>query len=348
MVRGLIVFLVACGGAAPPTAVPTADPEVTAPSGHDDSHRAAIDPLAVLAPVENQPMSWLSPGPISLELGGAGVESPGGSRPIEVALVDHHGTQVRAVVRLPHARFSLWSDRGRLFGVLKHDLKLANVPGANPMSEMFVMLRAGARVKRLARNGKTKQTQIRFVGALEVEGWIADDNLSDAGPGGTRAGRMHSGRRPAMMFPGSIIRTEPRWGTNTLAVVNTAHMLDTIQEMNDGWIEVTYADGDVQVHGYTSKRQPPGAVHRQKDPDVPPPVITPNAKVPSGTCLYSKRNGDRIGYIVGEIDVQLDDLGSGWWTLAVDTPWGPIPFAAKGPKDALTPCAPAGSVPATP
>lgn len=346
--RGLLVFLVACGGAATqPATVPTVDPKVTPPSGHDEPHRPTIDPLAVLAPVDDQPMSWLSPGPISLELGGAGIESPGGSRPIEVALVDHQGSQVRAVARLPHARFSLWSDRGRLFGVIKRDLKISTGPGANPTSQMFVMLRAGARVKRLARNPKTKQTQVRFVGGLEVEGWIADDNLADSGPGGGRGSRMHSGKRQAMMIPGSVIRTEPRWGTNTLAVVNTAYMLDTVKEMNDGWIEVTYADGDVSVRGYTSKRQPPGAVHRQKDPDVPPPVITPNAKVAAGTCLYSKRNGDRIGYIVGDnTDVQLDALGNGWWTLAVDTPWGPIPFAAKGPSaSALTPCAPAGSLP---
>ncbi|MBA2542623.1 MAG: hypothetical protein H0V17_23470, partial [Deltaproteobacteria bacterium] len=250
---------------------------------------------------------------------------------------------------LPHARFSLWSDRARLFGVLKRDLKIATSPTANPTSQMFVMLRAGARVKRLARNPKTKQTQIRFVGGLEVEGWISDDDLADAGPGGARQGRMASGRKSAMMIPGAVIRSEPKWGSNKLAVVASAYLLDTVQELADGWIEVTYTDGDVSVHGYASKRQPPGAVHRPKDPDAPPPVITPNAKVASGTCLYSKRNGDRVGYIVEERDVQLDDLGSGWWTLAVDTPWGPIPFAAKGPDaSALTPCAPAGSVPVPP
>ncbi len=309
-----------------------------------DEHRVPIDPIAVLALVEDQPKSWLSPGPVQLELGGAGIESPGGSRPIEVALVDRSSNFVRAVVRLEHARFSLWSDRARLFGVLDKDHRITAQNGRP--SETFVLLRAGARVKRLAR--KNKQTQIRYVGALEVETWIPDELLVDQAPGGSRMGKFASGRRPATVFPGSIVRSEPQWGSNQLAVVTSSFALDTVQELPDGWIEVMYNDGDVSVHGFTSKRLPPGQVHRPRDPDAPPPVTTRNAKVSSGTCLYAKREGDEIGYVVGDRDVQLDDAGSGWWTLSLDTSWGPIPFAAKGPSaQALTPCAPAGSVPAS-
>lgn len=293
-----------------------------------------IDPIAVLAPVDAQPMSWLSPGPVQLELGGPVIASPGGSRPIEVALVDHASNYVRAVVRLPHARFSLWSERSRLFGVLKHDHRVTAQVGRP--SDMFVLLRAGARVKKLAH--KDKRTQIRFVGALEVETWVPDDLLGDRGPGGPRIGRMPSGRRPLMMMPGSIIRSEPQWSAAQLAVVALGQVLDTVQELKDGWVEVTYNDGDVSVHGFASKRLPPGQTHRPKDPDAPPPVIAPNAKVASGTCLYLERGGEAIGYIVGEHEVQLDDVGSGWWTLSVDTPWGPIAFAAKGPAGSLTTC----------
>ena len=300
-----------------------------------------IDPIGVLAPVDDQPLSWLTPGPVQLELGGKAIESPGGSRPIEVAIVERSSNFVRAVVRLPYARFSLWSDRAKLYAVLQRAHRITGLPGR---SEMYVELQAGARVKRLAR--KTKQTQIRYLGAVEVETWVPDDLLGDQGSS-RRMGKIPTGRRPAMLFGGSIIRAEPVWGNNQLAIAVNGYLIDSIRELEDGWMEVGYADGDVAVRGYASKRQPPGAVHRPKDPDAPPPVTAPNTKVASGTCLYAKREGEAIGYVVGDRDVQLDDAGNGWWSLAVDTPWGPIAFAAKGPSGtALTPCAPPGTVPA--
>jgi len=342
----VVLAISGCGGMpASATSTPTT-PTSAAPAvaRAPDADKVPIDPIAVLAPVDDQPVSWLAPGAIQLELGGSGIESPGGDRPIEVAIVDRQGSLVRAVVRLDHARFSLWSDRSRLFGVIQRDQRVRTFAGAMPMDKMSVELRPGARVRRLAHKGK--ETQIRFVGALEVEGWVPDDVLGDAGQGGRRAGRMPSGGRPLMLMPGSIIRSKPEWGNNELAMMATGYLVDTVQEQADGWIEVAYTDGDVSLHGYASRRQPPGRVHRPHDPDAPPPLITANAKVASGTCLYSKRDGDPIGYIVGDRDVQLDDAGTGWWTLAVDTPWGPIPFAARGPTQAtLTPCAPAGSVP---
>lgn len=351
---GIVLALCACGGAATGTSTPKppADARLKTTDPVVDTDKAPIDPIAVLAPVDDQPVSWLSPGSIQLDLGGGGIESPGGNRPIEVVIADRQGTMVRAVVRLPHARFSLWSDRARLFGVLVRSERITTFPSQMPMDEMFVELHAGARVRRLGHRGK--QTQVRFVGALQVEGWVPDDALADAGEGGDRGGRIPTGRRQVMVMSGSIIRAKPEWGMNELALVAGGYLLDSVHEDLNGWIEVTYADGEVSVHGYTSKMQPPGRVHRLQDPDVPPPVITPNARVASGTCLYSKRNGDTIGYIVGDAtgadrDVQLDDLGNGWWTLAVDTPWGPIPFAAKGPSQtSMTACAPAGSVPTAP
>ena len=49
---------------------------------------------------------------------------------------------------------------------------------------------------------------------------------------------------------------------------------------------------------------------------------------------------------LGVARVELDDTGNGWWTLTVDTPWGPLAFAAQGPtKSELVACAPPGSVP---
>jgi hypothetical protein len=48
--------------------------------------------------------------------------------------------------------------------------------------------------------------------------------------------------------------------------------------------------------------------------------------------------------------VALDDLGNGWWSVTLDTPWGALGFAARGPsKTELSACAPPGTVPpATP
>jgi len=66
--------------------------------------------------------------------------------------------------------------------------------------------------------------------------------------------------------------------------------------------------------------------------------------VPEATCLYARDQGEPIGYLVGDQRVELaasDRLG--WWKLAIDTPWGPTTFAARGAtKLELLPC---GSVP---
>jgi len=342
VVRSWLVVLAACGGGGAERAPHAPAPPIERRASPVDEPHVAIDPIAVLAPVEGQPRSWLSPGPVQLELGGATVVSPGGSKPIEVTIVERASNLVRVAVRLPNARFSLWSDRARLYGVLAQPHRIA-IHNGRP-SEMFVTLQPGARVKRLART--KKQTQIRYVGAVEVETWVPDELLVDQTSGRGYTGKIPTGRRSAMLFNGSIIRSEPKWGQNQLAVAVIGYQIDTVAELDDGWLEVAYADGDVAIRGFASKRQPPGAVHRPKDPDAPPPVIAPTGKVASGTCLFARRDGEAIGYLVGDQDVQLDDAGNGWWTLSLDTPWGPIGFAAKGPSgQMLSACAPAGTVP---
>ena len=302
-----------------------------------------VDPIAALSAIVEDSASWLVPGRVQLELGGTAIEGPGGNRPIEVTLIDRQGSLVRAAIRLPHARFSLWTDRARLYGILRTDQKVRTGIGAMP-TEMVVILRAGSRVRRLTH--RNTETQIRYVGAIEVDGWIADDALADAGPSHDAGNRLPSGRRTLMVMPGAIIRTEPRWAADTLAVMANGHFLDTIKEIDDAWVEIGYTDADVALHGYVSRRDPPGSVHHVRDPELAPPTVVVNTKVASGTCLYTRPSGDAIGYVVGDRDVELDDRGIGWWSLALDTPWGPITFAARGPTaQNLIACAPPGSVP---
>ncbi len=305
--------------------------------------RAPVDPIAALAPSEQ--VSYLVPGRVAIELGGTAIEGPGGSKAIQVSLIDRAGNQVRAAVRLDHARFSLWTDRTRLLAMLAHDVKIAP-EFYRPNDETHVLLHAGAVVRRLAH--EAKRTKVRYVGAVEAEGWVADDALVDEGSPREHAVRYPRPTRiaPTHVFPGAVIRDEARWAADQLAVVANAYMVDTVSEIDQAWIVAAYDDTDVSVQGFLSRHDPPGRVHRPRDPDVAPQTITPTGKVASGTCLYTKVKGEPVGYVVGDQDVALDDLGTGWWTLTIDSPWGPLPFAAQGPtRSDLTACAPAGSVP---
>jgi hypothetical protein len=335
-----LVGLVACGGAQAPA--PAAAPEAPARGATRPAadSRVPVDPIAALAPVDGAEVSWLAPGAAQLELDGATFDSPGSARPIEVSIIDRHGSKVRVALRLPHARFSLWTSSNRLFAVMRKDHRVSS-----PFGDAFALVRAGARVKRLAHEGK--RTQIRYSGALEVEGWVPDEVLGESGPPHEYRGRFPSGRRTLMVTPGAVIRAKPEWAAEELAVMANGYFLDTRKELAEGWTEVSYDDGDLSVHGFVSKRLPPGQVHRpHSDPETQPVPVTPNAKVASGTCLYARVKGDAVGYIVGEREVDLADGETGWFSLALDTPWGPIAFAARGPtRSDLMKCGPATSAP---
>jgi hypothetical protein len=331
----------ACGGAAPaPAQQPTAPTAVTAKKHVEDA--AAPDPIAALAPRET--VSYLVPGRVQIDLGAPAIEGPGGSTPIQVSLIERQGNLVRAAVRLEHARFSLWTDRARLLGVLESDVKIETT--YQPNDETHVMLRRGAVVRRLKHDGK--RSQVRYVGALEVEGWVPDEQIVDEGPLRERPVRLARATRlrPQHVLPGAVIRRAPQWTGEQLALVASGYTLDTVREVDQTWALIAYDDTEVSVQGFVSRRAAPGQVHRPKLPDVTPPLITANGKVPSGSCLYTRVKGEPIGYIVGDQDVMLDDVGGGWWTLTIDSPWGPIAFSAQGPSRAdLRGCAPAGSVP---
>jgi len=332
--------LAACGGAAaqapsPPTPKPSRI--------HVDPDRAPVDPIAALTPDDVAELSWVVPGPIRLELGGTTVAAGGIGRPIEATPIDEEGNLVRIAVRLEHARFSVWIDRGQMLSVLTRDQRIdaLGVPAVG--SDVEVVLRAGATVRRLAH--RERSTQVRYLGALQVEGWVPDTVLADRGRPRDGSGRIPTGRKTLMVIPGAIIRAEPRWAASELAIMASGYFLDTVRELDDAWTEVSYEDSDVIVHGYVSRRDPPGRLHHWRDSDAPTKVA-PNVSIASGTCLYAHTGGDAIGYLVGNRPVDLEDSGSGWWTVTIDTPWGPLGFAARGPsRSELAPCAPPGTVP---
>lgn len=334
---GLVVALAACGQTLPPTTPGQATtPHAKAvPAG---AERAPVDPIAALTPVAGADVSLLAPGRAQLELDGEVIESPGTAKPIEVSIIDEHGGRVRVAIALEHARFSLWTERERLFFVMRRTQRV-NARGAGAFGDAHATLKAGARVKRLGK--KDGWTHVRYFGDLEIEGWVPDATLGDSGPPHLGRGRFPSGRQ-LMVMPGAVIHTEPKWEATELALVANGYMLDTVKDLGEGWNEVSYDDGDVTVRGFVSTRLPPGRVHRPRtDPDATPVPITPNAKVPGGTCLYARVKGDPVGYIVGDREVALAEGELGWFALTIDSPWGPIAFAARGPsRTDLQACAP--------
>jgi hypothetical protein len=194
---------------------------------------------------------------------------------------------------------------------------------------------------------KDHWAQVRYLGALEIDGWIPDDALALRGKHarGYR-GRMPTGRTTLMVTPGAVIRTEPQWTSRDLAVMANGYFLDTIKELDDAWAEVFYEDGDVRVHGFVSHQDPPGRVHKPPEPDAPQP-ITPNATVRVGTCLYASDRGEPIGFAIADVPGELGPgPHPGWYTVAFDTPWGPLAFAVQGPTDQeLAACAPVSNQP---
>jgi hypothetical protein len=309
--------------------------------------REPIDVIAALGDT-TRAISYIVPGAAHLELGGALVEAPDGTEPLEVVPLEQRGNDVRVGVRLEHARFAVWTQRARMLAILAHDQRVEETPGAGftaaSAEPIEARLRATALVRRLAHEGHW--TRVRYLGALEVEGWVPDNSLIDQTSSGKMPiGRIPTGRSTLSVFPGVVIRSEPQWTARQLAIMATGYFVDEIKPVDDAWVEVGYEDGDVLVHGFISRRDPPGRIHRTPTADPPPPVA-PNASAPSGTCLYAREDGEQVGYLVGDHPVALDPTHPGWFALAIDTPWGPITFAARGATEAeLEACAPPGSVP---
>lgn len=344
---GLLLVIAACGAVPGPasTTPPVAGP---APARTPRAPVAEVldrDPIAALTPASERLISWLDPGRVQLELGAPPIDAPGPAAPLLVEIIARHGKQRRVAVRLEHARFSVWTDQARLLSLLQREQRLAGRVHAKP-GEPQVILRAGAPVARLG--SKDDRVHVRYLGGVQVEGWVARDALGERAPRLDRAQLVFMrGNRRTSVIRGAVIRTEPKWASRELAIVD-GYGLERERELEGGWMQVRYADSDVTVTGYLSRRLPPGRLHRVgPDPEVAPTLIVPTATAASGTCLYGRIDGDPVGYLVGDVEVDLAPAGRGWWHLSIDTPWGAIAFAARGvTATELTACAPAGTVPA--
>lgn len=314
-----------------PAAPLAAKPAVVASEAH-----APVDVIAALS-ADPQITTVLVPGPAQLALGGTSVDAIEGASNIEVDLLEQQGNDAHIGVRLSTARFAIWTSRARLLAALTRDVR---IEGDFSVGEdaIEVMLMSGAQVRRLAH--EDSRTKIRYVGALEVEGWVADDVLSDRGvPGRRNNGRFPTGRRALMVTPGTVIRTEPKWVGTQLAVMNQSYFLDAVKQLDDGWYEVAYEDADVRVHGFASTHDPPGRTHRRSTGETQPAQYTPNTTVPAHTCLFA--DGEKIGFLVADQQALVEPgARAGWMTITIDTPaWGPIQFEAHGPNEtALETC----------
>jgi hypothetical protein len=263
------------------------------------------------------------------------VQAVEGAPRLEVGVLEEQGSDVRVGVRLEHVRFAVWMTRARFLAIVARDQSVSvqgvfGVPSNGVNSEPIqVVLRPGALVLRLAHDGA--RTRVRYVGPLETDGWLPDEALTDRAPADrTPTGRVPTGRKPLMLMPGAVIRVEPKWAAAQLAMINQGYVVDEIKQIDDSWSEVSYEDGDLFVHGYVSRHEPPGRIHRGTQPE--PSALTPNASVPDGTCLHV--GGEPVGFLVGDQQALLERANRpGWFTLTIDTPWGPLAFDARGTSE---------------
>jgi len=343
--------LFACGGT---TSTPAIAPAPTAESATPHkprkvrAPRVAIDPITAFTQ-SREDAAWIEVGTAQLVLGGTSLQ-PIDETPLAVDLLEERGSEIRIGVRLDHVRFAVWTSRARMHAVLARNVFVSQYSSAEFIAQdaPTVELAEGTHVVRLAHKGE--YTQIRYMGSLEVEGWVPDDAVDDVGDADHVTGSRMPQFRPLMFTGGSTVRTENKWSARPLAVARYSMFVDQEEQLDDGWYRVAYRDGDVTVRGFLSKREPPSRVHRRRDPDAPLGPLATNATVPAETCLYAF--DEPIGFVVGDRPALVEPgQRVGWFTITFDTPWGPIPFDATGPADtALEKCPgmPAPPPPKTP
>jgi len=323
--RRFLIALAACGGA-----TTTVEPATSLrPTKHAAAaSRERVDVIATLSKPLTEAAA-IVPGPAELVLGGPPLQAVEGAAPVRGVILEEQGNDVRVGVRLPAARFALWVPRSRLLGVITREIDL---PVAEPLprnSPALVTLYPGALVHRLARSGE--RVQIRYVGAVEAEGWLPSNAVGDTGPDRPNL-VSYTGGAKVMVVPGSIIRAEAKWAGQQVAIVSNIYFVDSVKTLDDAWSEVAYADQDINVHGFVSRRAPPGRIHRPPQPEVQTPPQS-NANARDHTCLFI--NDEPIGFLDGVQPVVLDPgKRVGWQTLTIETPWHAIAFEVQGTSEA--------------
>jgi len=344
----IALALVACSSSAPAPATPA----VTSPTPPVDAAVATkLDPEVVAVELfdalgdASAHEAWIQAAPVQLEIGGASFE-PTALAPIPVMVIEQHGSLARIALRLDGMRLGAYVPRAYVLSLLDREQVVGAFsggggfePGGDPRDPVGATLRPGARVRRIAR--QDGWTQVRYVGAIEVTGWVPDDALVETRPEGERRGKQPGSGRPLHLAPGAVIRAKADWVGRELAVLaRGGALLDTIKEIDTNWVEVRYADHDVRIHGFVARRLPPGRIHPGNT--VEPSAVVPNAKPPDGTCLYAREGGEAIGWLTGAKEVQLEDAGrAGWWSVAIASEWNGIALFVRGrDRDDLETCKP--------
>jgi hypothetical protein len=196
-----------------------------------------VDPIAALAPADR--VSYLVPGRVQIDLGGTAIEGPGGTRPIQVSLIAQQGNQVRAAVRLEHARFSLWTIA---IGCSRCS-RATSIQTITNRTTKRACCRVGAVVKRLAR--KDKRSQVRYNGALEIEAGFRRLLADEGPPRPDRAARATLGCDRSTCFRRRFAAS--RGGRRNNSPPGDRVLLDTIKEVDRAWAIVAYDDTDLSV-----------------------------------------------------------------------------------------------------
>ncbi|MFT3696009.1 MAG: hypothetical protein QM831_22925 [Kofleriaceae bacterium] len=340
------ICLSACGGAAVETKTSPTEiaPKKTAQTRA--ANPAAIDVITALSTPEKFPQSFIVPGAASLELDGTPIQAPPAQPELQGVIVDEQTDSVRVAMHVDGLAYALWTERARLLGIVKHQGRITQRRGElydRALDEPFAELNQGARVRMLKRDKEWEQ--VRYLGSLELDGWIRYDDLVDRSTDViVQHGRWPTGLPTITATPGTIIRTEPKWAgdQNQLGIMANGYFLDHVKDIDDVWIEVVYEDSDIKVRGFVSKQDPPGHVHKPHEAETPPAKIQPTGQIAANTCLYAKPNGEAIGFAMTSKDAELSSGRSpGWYTVTVDSPWGPLTFHAHGTSEhSLDTCGP--------
>jgi hypothetical protein len=324
----------ACGGAPSTSAQPPGRGDVT---DRELRTRATVDPRPFFSetPPKTQ-RSWVMPRAARLEVGDR-VASPEADpiEPVEVMIVEPGPTMIRVATALPGARFAVWIDRQDLFAVMAREVSV-RAPFTQPASEIGITLRSFAPVEILEK--EEERSKVRYSGAIELETWVPNDSLTWEAEPELRGGMVLGGGKVLHATPGLAIRAEPRWGGQQLAALAKTYFISEVRAVDDAWSEVRYSDGEVSVRGYASRRDPPVKLARRAPASQPSSSLATDDKLPAGTCLHARARGEVVG-ISNDVAVAVaEGEGEGWMLVTMETPWGPLAFAARKLGGSWQPC----------